>query len=81
MRYKTEMTNIFIFEGIAYERESDVDDAIVAYIESTYPEIIHSDFIVEESEEFAETWQDVEVVPFMKVVVVIHDQFSLLTKK
>lgn len=68
MPYKTEMTKVFIFEGIAYEREGDVDDAIVAYIESTYPEIIHSDFIVEESEEFAETWQDVEVVPFMKVL-------------
>jgi hypothetical protein len=68
MRYKTEMRTLFIFEGIAYEREGDVDDAIVAYIHDTYPEIIDSDFIAEESEEFAEIWGDVETIPFMKVI-------------
>lgn len=66
--FKKVEETIYIFNGKAYLNDGDVDDAISEYIEETYPEIVHSDFIAEESGEFEDLWGDVETMPLIRWV-------------
>lgn len=61
---------IYIFSGYAYLSEEDASDAIADYILETYPEIVHSDFIAQESGEFEDLWHDVETMPLIRWVKV-----------
>ena len=50
----------YFYNGEYYQNQQSVDDAICEYIESAFPEIIHSDFMCEESGEFESQWDEVE---------------------
>lgn len=66
--FKRVEESIYVFNGKAYLRGEDVDDAISEYILGAYPEIVHSDFMPEESAEFVDLWEEVEELPLIRWV-------------
>ena len=50
----------FFYNNEYYLTESEVDDAICNYIENTLVEVLHSDYMAEESAEFENEWDWVE---------------------
>lgn len=59
---------IYVFNDKAYLNQDDVDEAISEYILETYPEIVHSNFMPEESGEFEDLWSEVEELPLIRWV-------------
>ena len=66
--FKRSEEKIYVFNGRAYLHQDDVNDAISEYIIETYPEIVHSDFMPEESGEFEDLWSEVEELPLIRWV-------------
>jgi hypothetical protein len=66
--FKRVEETIYVFRGKAYLNEGDVDEVISEYILETYPEIVHSDFMPEESGEFEDLWDEVEELPLIRWV-------------
>ena len=66
--FKRSEEKIYVFNGRAYLNQDDVNDAISEYIIEVYPEIVHSDFMPEESGEFEDLWSEVEELPLIRWV-------------
>lgn len=49
----------YVYEGDVFKDLDELSDFLAAKVIDLYPEIVHSDFIAEESYEFEQLWDDV----------------------
>lgn len=53
---------IFLFEGDVYYNAEELSEHLAELVEKRYPEIVHSDFMADESSEFESLWEEVETI-------------------
>lgn len=59
----TKKKTIYLFEGVAYDYV-EINDHLEEVVVTRYPEVVHSDFMADESTEFEELWSEVEEVDY-----------------
>lgn len=60
----TKRKTIYLFEGAAYDW-TEMNGHLEEVVMERYPEIVHSDFIADESGEFEDLWEDVEEIEYI----------------
>ena len=59
----TKKKTIYLFEDAAYDYV-EINDHLEKVVEERYHEVVHSDFMADESTEFEELWSEVEEVDY-----------------
>lgn len=54
---------IYLFEDAAYDYV-EINDHLEKVVTTRYPEVVHSDFMADESTEFEELWSEVEEIEY-----------------
>jgi hypothetical protein len=55
---------VYLFQDAIYESQDLLSDVLAEKVIDRYPEIVHSDFIAEESYEYENMWLEVEDIDY-----------------